>query len=60
LLTTLSKAGAHKEARTLMDRLPGEGQFELFTTLADHRTRFRFGRDPDGSAASLWGWDDLD
>jgi hypothetical protein len=60
LLHTLLEAGAQEQARTLIDRLPAEGRFDLFLEQADHQTLYRFGREPDGSPAPSWGWDDLD
>jgi hypothetical protein len=60
LLPALQKAGAEEQARTLIDRLPAEGRFALFREQADHRMRYRFGRESDGSPAASWGWDDLD
>ncbi|MEQ0560095.1 hypothetical protein ABJI51_13490 [Amycolatopsis sp. NEAU-NG30] len=42
-----------------VDQLPAAGKFEQFLELADHATRFRFGREPDGTPAEPWTWDDL-
>lgn len=60
LLVDLRRAGAKQQARTLVDRLPGEGWFELFREQPGHESRYRFGRELDGSPAPSWGWDDLD
>jgi hypothetical protein len=42
-----------------VDQLPAAGKFEQFLELTDHATRFRFGREPDGTPAEPWTWDDL-
>ena len=60
LLTTLRDAGAEEQVRTLVNRLPGEGHFGLFREQIGHQMAFRFGREPDGSPAPSWDWDDLD
>ena len=60
LLAALRKAGIEKQARTLLNRLPAEGWFGDFLEHANHRMRYRFGRESDGSPAAPWGWDDLD
>jgi hypothetical protein len=60
LLRIIRKAGFEQQAWTLVDRLPAEGGFVLFRNQSDHKTRYRFGREPDGSPAPAWGWDDLD
>ncbi|MFI0418973.1 hypothetical protein [Spongiactinospora sp. 9N601] len=59
LLGELRKAGANEQVTTLVGRLPGAGLFEEFLEAVDRRERFKFGREPDGSAAPPWGWDDL-
>ncbi len=59
LLATLREAGAEDLARTLIDRLPAEGRFGLFRQQLGNETRFRFGREVDGTAANAWGWDDV-
>jgi hypothetical protein len=60
LLEALQEAGAREQAAALADRLPGAGKFWLFRDQEDHRSRFRFGREPDGRPAEPWDWDDLD
>jgi hypothetical protein len=60
LLEALQEAGAHEQATTLAERLPGAGKFYLFLQQQDRRDRFRFGRETDGRPAEPWGWDDLD
>ena len=53
-------AGAKEQATALAERLPGAGMFDLFYEQEGQQDRFRFGRNPDGSPAGPWGWDDLD
>jgi hypothetical protein len=36
------------------------GMFELFLEQNGRAEQFRFGREADGTAATLWGWEDLD
>jgi hypothetical protein len=59
LLNSLREIGTHKQAALLAERLPGEGLFELFWAQGNNKALYRFGRDPDGSPARSWGWDDL-
>jgi hypothetical protein len=61
LLHTLVRTGAIRQAATLTERLPAAGHFPLFIEVADHRTRFRFGREPDNTSARRWSgmtWSD--
>jgi hypothetical protein len=44
----------------LIDRLASEGLFNLFCEQVDSPTRYKFGREPNGSPALPWRWDDLD
>ena len=60
LLGRVREAGAKQQAAALADRLPGAGQFEVFREQEGRQDRFRFGREPDGSPAEPWGWEDLD
>jgi hypothetical protein len=60
VLDVLRETGAEDQARTLIDRLPVEGNFDLFRKQAGYRMAYRFGREPDGSPAPSWSWDDLD
>ncbi|MFD7784122.1 hypothetical protein ACFV4Q_13645 [Streptomyces nojiriensis] len=60
LLQALREAGADKQATVLAERLPAAGHFDLCMRLEEDRGQFRLGREPDGSAASSWTWDDLD
>ncbi|MEU9778002.1 hypothetical protein [Streptomyces sp. NPDC047968] len=60
LLQELREAGAHEQATALAERLPAAGHFELFITLGGNREQFRLGREPDGSAAPSWTWNDMD
>jgi hypothetical protein len=61
LLERLRRVG-EKLATTLAKGLPAAGLFDQFVRIGDLdiRERFRFGREPDGSAAAPWGWDDLE
>ncbi|MFG1646586.1 hypothetical protein ACGFMK_40460 [Amycolatopsis sp. NPDC049252] len=47
------------EVVTAVDELPAAGQFGDFLRVGDHARRFRFGREPDGTPAEPWSWDDL-
>ena len=60
LLDSLRRAGAHEQVAKLTDRLPGEGFFDDFLKQQVRRDQFRFGREPDGSPAAPWAWEDLD
>jgi hypothetical protein len=59
VLTALREAGAGRQAAALVERPPGGGQFELFVEQTGTGDRFRYGRDPDGTPAEPWDWDDL-
>ncbi len=56
----LQRIGADNQAEALTARLPKEGLFDLFCKEANNQEAYKFGREPDGSAAVTWGWDDLD
>jgi hypothetical protein len=60
LLGALREASTEREARRLVDRLPAEGWFDFFRKQPGHANRYRFGREPDGTPAPPWGWNDLD
>ncbi|MGW2374690.1 hypothetical protein [Kitasatospora sp. NPDC001683] len=60
LLNTLQWIDAHEQAAALVARLPAAGMIDQFMEFGDNRSRFRFGREPDGSAAPPWTWDDLE
>jgi len=45
LLDCLAKVGASEQGAVLAERLPGAGLFAQFLKLADHKERFRFGRE---------------
>ena len=60
LLRALREAGATDQVKALTERLPAEGLFDLFCKEANDHGAYMFGREPDGSAAPMWGWDDLD
>ncbi len=59
LLDALRNADAEGQVSTLRDRLPAEGLFNLFCEQINHRVLYRFGREPNGTPAPSWGWDDL-
>jgi hypothetical protein len=59
LLSALREAGAEQQASALIDRLPTGGRFDLFREQPGYETRYKFGRELDGSPAASWGWDDL-
>ena len=59
LLRSLREAGAEEQVTLLVDRLPGEGLFDLFCAQGNHQALYRFGRNPDGSPAGPWDWEDL-
>ncbi|MEU0250837.1 hypothetical protein ABZ192_42435, partial [Streptomyces sp. NPDC006235] len=60
LLGMLQEAGADKQVTVLAERFALAGGFALFINHAGHREQFQFGREPDGSAAPPWTWNDLD
>jgi hypothetical protein len=57
--TMRSVDAAEGQVSILIDRLPAEGLFDLFCKQASHQVLYRFGREPDGTPAPSWGWDDL-
>ncbi|MFD0686032.1 hypothetical protein [Actinomadura fibrosa] len=59
LLRGLREAGAGDQVTALADRLPAAGMFDQFLQFADHRERYRFGREPEGHPADWWRWEDL-
>ncbi|MFJ2730798.1 hypothetical protein [Streptomyces collinus] len=56
----LQEAGAQDQIATLAARLPAAGRFDQFTNVDVNHERFRLGREPDGSIAPSWTWDDLE
>ena len=60
LADVMRQIGAHEQATALTERLPAAGRFSLFMGIGDHKERFRFGREPDGTPAEAWDWADLD
>ena len=60
LLGRLREAGAEQQAAALAARLPSAGIFELSLKQEGPADQFRFGREPEGTPAAPWGWDDLD
>ncbi|MFH8698966.1 hypothetical protein [Streptomyces chartreusis] len=53
-------ARPQEQAAPLAVQFPAAGHFDRLMELGDHRKRFRFGREPDGSAAVFWTWEDLE
>ena len=60
LLDALWAAGADEQAAALAARLSAAGLFWLFLEQEGRVDQFRFGREPDGTPAAPWDWDDLD
>ncbi|WP_406739551.1 hypothetical protein OG365_40470 (plasmid) [Streptomyces sp. NBC_00853] len=60
LLRCLRKAGAQKQVDVLVARLPAAGHFDRFIEVGGNLEQFRLGRDPDGSAAPSWTWENLE
>jgi hypothetical protein len=60
LLKQLREAGADEQAAALAERLPSMGMFDVFMGIGDHKTQFRFGREPDMTPAAFWTWDDIE
>ncbi|GAB3436860.1 hypothetical protein GCM10027436_16070 [Actinophytocola sediminis] len=60
LLQQLRAMGADELITTLTQRLTAYG-FYYFVSheLVDNQDQFQFGREPDGTAATPWSWDDL-
>ncbi|GAA4308303.1 hypothetical protein ACFQY7_16915 [Actinomadura luteofluorescens] len=59
LLEVLRATGADDHATSLVDRFPGGGMFDSFLAAADHTGRYRYEREPDGSPAARWRWEQL-
>ena len=60
LLDGLRAAGASELAAALAARLPAVGMFGPFIEQESCAEQLRFGREPHGSPAAPWSWDDLD
>ncbi|MER7195925.1 hypothetical protein [Streptomyces flaveolus] len=60
LMSELGRVGAQEPAIALAERLPAAGHFALFLQVAGSQGQFRLGREPDGSAAPPWAWNDMD
>jgi hypothetical protein len=43
----------------MLSRLPAESHFDVFLHQSGSADKYRFGREPDGTPAAPWGWDDL-
>ncbi|MFF5004932.1 hypothetical protein ACFY3G_19150 [Streptomyces phaeochromogenes] len=59
LLNALHEVAAGEYVVPLVEGLPAAGHFYLFINRGDNRRQFRLGREPNGSAAPFWSWDDL-
>ncbi len=59
LIEELRAAGLTDQLSVLVGRLPAEGRFRHFCREIRHPSRFRFGREPDGSPAADWTWRDI-
>lgn len=56
----MRELGAGAQADLLEKRILDEGRGELQDHFSrDNMVRYRFGRDPAGTPAEPWGWDDL-
>jgi hypothetical protein len=60
VLIALKDIGADELAADLIGRMPAGGQFRVFLEQDDNATRYRFGREPDGTPAAPWDWEDLE
>ncbi|MFE7236382.1 hypothetical protein ACFVAF_38445 [Streptomyces sp. NPDC057596] len=60
LLDSLRKAEAQEQVAALAARFPAAGYFDQFIKVGDNLEQLRLGREPDGSAAPSWTWDDLE
>jgi hypothetical protein len=59
LLDALRSEDAEEQVSILIDRLPAAGLFDLFCKQDGHQVIYRFGREPGGTPAPPWDWDDL-
>jgi hypothetical protein len=60
LLDRLREVRADEKAAALLDQLPAAGCFDQWIRSGGDPMRFRLGREPDGSSAPPWAWDDLE
>jgi hypothetical protein len=60
LLNSPPAVGAPDQVEALAAPFLAARHFDQFIEISGHRDRFRFGREPDGSAAHSWTWDDLE
>ncbi|WP_331751748.1 hypothetical protein OG713_45420 (plasmid) [Streptomyces sp. NBC_00723] len=60
LSEAMRRVEAHNQATALTERLPAAGLFAMYIQIGDFGERFKFGREPDGSPAAPWTWEDLD
>ncbi|MFB9965683.1 hypothetical protein ACFFOP_24195 [Sinosporangium siamense] len=59
LVAALRHIEEHELAADLIARLPAGKMFPLFLKHIEAPGRFHFGREPDGTPAPPWSWDDL-
>ena len=59
LLQEIWESGAEDKAVILANKISAMESFQDFLRHGDNRERYHFGREPDGSPAEPWGWDDL-
>ncbi|MGW0771643.1 hypothetical protein [Streptomyces sp. NPDC002676] len=60
LLEWLWRAQEQEQVAILAERILAAGHFNEFIKISEYQERFRFGREPDGSAAAPWTWEDLE
>ena len=60
LLDEMRHADAEAQAAALVARLPGAGLFERFLDQGENKIHYRYGREPDGTPAASWTWEQLD
>lgn len=59
-MSRLRQVKAHDHVTAPAERLPAATQSDFLFGVSDHRERHRYGREPDGSVAAPWTWEDLD
>ncbi|HXP56089.1 MAG TPA: hypothetical protein VN847_14090, partial [Streptosporangiaceae bacterium] len=57
LIDSMKRVGVDHQAAALAERLPAAGGFAPFQKHL--KSRFRYGREPDGRPSEKWTWDDL-
>lgn len=59
VLRAVEKTQAALHEIAVADWMTAAGQFSTHFDQGDNDERYRFGREPDGTPAEPWGWDDL-